>query len=216
MSLIASVYFIGIALYISSLAAFVFKKKIRSEKITLLLLRTHFVLLAITLCLAILWSFKIHLTFPVGELIPFWLTLLSAILISGFSNLKSFALKFYFGCIFITHLFFSIVIVIPFIGIGLIMLVYHPFFPPDPADYETDKFRIQEESIGFMAPKDGPAIYFKCGLYELKRKPELEPMYDLDSVVLEKIDEKNVRLKFYSPDDNTLRIQTVTVSCGCL
>ncbi|MCW3104612.1 MAG: hypothetical protein JWO09_3052 [Bacteroidetes bacterium] len=210
-------YFFGILLFIASLVRVVMEKKSMSGQFISYVIKGHFICLALTAFLIFLWSFNIHLPGKVLEILPFWLFIFSGVFVFGFARLHSFK-KAWFGFVFFAHLFFSLIAIIPFIGTGITIRIYS-YFMPDDSSFETEQFRIQEEVRGIMSPMGSPYVYIKCGLYELKYETDIEPVYNLDSVSLQKLDDKNMLLRFYDSDDprsESGRVQNDTIACGCL
>jgi hypothetical protein len=210
----AALYFSGIALFIAAAVAAVMRKKISSPGFISGLLKFHITCLVITIALIVLWSINIHLPGQVPEIFPFWLFIFSGIFIFGFTTIKL-PEKVWFGFVFFGHLFFSVIVIIPFIGIAITFLVYSYFLVEVP-EYESKQLRTQQDIRGIMSAMRSPNVYIKCGIYELKRETHIEPVYRLDSVTLLKLDDKNVLLKFYDSDGSMPRLQTDTVACGCL
>ncbi len=211
---IVILYFLGIILFVASVLAAVTKKKISSSKIIRYLTIFHFITLILTVLLIVLWSFRIHLPGQILEVIPFWIFIFSGIFIFGFTRIFGLK-KVYSGIIFFTHLFFSLIVLIPYLGFGLAFPVYS-YFIPDRVIYESSQLRVQDNVRTFMSRNYNPYIYFKCGLFELKRQAHTGPVYQLDSVALKKIDAKHVKLDFYrfkGGSAGTIKSDTITCEC---
>jgi len=186
MGTVEFIFFFIIALYAASLLALIFKKR-WDGRFKRILKIINLVSLGCTLLLAILWIFDLHLKSATAEVLPFWIFMSSAVALFGLTTTKALE-KIIYGVLFFAHLLLTAILIIPFLGIAITSSIYAPFIPHE-VIYENSKIIIADEVAGSMAAAPSPTIYIKGKLFAHKFKTYSEPMYGIDSVSLEPIDE---------------------------
>lgn len=201
-----------VLIYVASLIGTIRKKKLEGlfKKVFKIINLTA---LFLTLVLIILWSFNRHLSNLTIEIIPFWTFIISSIIIFGLSVTNKIE-KIFYGTIFFGHLFLTVILIIPFIGLGITSMVYSPFWT-DRILYQDKKVIITEETMGFLAPKPCPTVYIKCGLFSHKFNTNLSPVYTLDSVSLKRIDNANIEIEIHGDKEYIERQSKQILNCKC-
>ena len=192
MSIPVIIFFFIILLYIASLIPAIRKNKFQGQfkKVFKIINLTA---LFLTIVLIILWSFNRHLANLTIEIIPFWTFIISSIILFGLT-ITSKIEKVFYGIIFYGHLFLTVILIIPFIGVGLTSMVYSSFWT-DYILYEDKKVIVTEEIVSILAPKPSPTVYIKCGLFSHKFKTNLSPIYRMGKVSLKKIDDNIIEIE---------------------
>ena len=149
-----------------------------------------------------MWSFQRHLNNLTIELLPFWVFIISSISIYGLTEINKLE-KVLFGAIFWGHLFLTAILIIPYIGLGISLIVYSNFLP-DRILYNDEKIIITEESRLVMSPKSSPKVYIKCGLFSNKYDTDLSPIYSLDSVSIRQIVRGKLEIQILNSQDSTI------------
>jgi len=165
----------------------------------------------ITIILIIMWAFQRHLTNLTIELIPFWVFIISSISIFGLTEINRLE-KVLYGIIFWGHLFLTTILIIPYIGLGISLIVYSNFLP-DRILYNDEKIIITEESRLVMSPKSSPKIYVKCGLFAHKYDTDLSPIYSLDSVSIKEIIGRKLEIRILNSRDSTIEKTVIKNNC---
>jgi hypothetical protein len=178
----AIIFLLTITTYAASLAALVMEKKANGLFKKALRLG-NWIALSLTLILITFWTFNLHLSALSLEIIPFWAFIFSAIALFGLTDLTKKEKAFY-GFFFFGHLFLTVILIIPFIGIGLTYLVYYPFLT-NKATYEDNRLIVVDEAIGILAAKPSPTIYLKHGLLARKYQTNAYPVCKVDSIWLD-------------------------------
>lgn len=191
------IFFFILFIYVVSLVTALAKKKFNGlfKKIFRTINRTA---LGLTIILIILWFFDIHLSNLNIEIVPFWTFLISSIILYGLTKMTQ-GEKIFHGLFFFGHLFVIIILVIPFVGLGIASTIYSPFLI-DYVLYEDDRLIVTDEMGGFLSMKPSPTIYLKNGLLSHKYKTEASPIYEIDSLSLVSYKDK-IHLMIY--DDTT-------------
>ena len=204
------IFFFIVLIYVASLVKAIRKKKFEGifKKVFKIVNLSAFFL---TLVLIILWSFNRHLSNLTIEIIPFWTFIISSIIIFGLTVTNKIE-KIFYGIIFYGHLFLTVVLIIPFIGLGITSMVYSPFWT-DGILYQDKNVIVTDEVSGFLAPKPSPTVYIKCGLFAHKFKTNLSPVYTIDNVSLKKFDENTIEIEI---DGDEGRKDKQTLNCTCL
>lgn len=181
MSLSTLTFFFILFIYIASLVSIFIKKKFDGlfKKVFRVI---NWIALCLTLIFILLWSFDIHLSNLKLEIIPFWTFLISAIILFGLTKLDK-SEKTIYGVFFYGHLFLTVILIIPFIGIGISSMIYAPFWT-DSILYEDNKVIIADEASGFLSMKPSPTVYIKNGLFSHQYKTDADPVYSIDSASL--------------------------------
>lgn len=215
MEISAIVFFFIIFIYVASLVTMIFKKKLGGlfKKIFKII---NLIVLILTLMLIIMWSFHRHLSNLTIEVIPFWTFIISSIIIFGLTTTNKME-KIFYGIIFFGHLFLTVILIIPFIGLGISSIVYSHFLP-DSILFTDKKVIVVDEQKGFLAAKGSPTVYIKFGLFSQKFETNISPVYSIDSVSLKKIDNNKIEIKICSDKDNFLDSEKTKqiVDCKCL
>jgi hypothetical protein len=167
----------------------------------------------LTVGLILLWSFNIHLNILSVETIPFWLFIISSLILFGLTETRDIERTFY-GLIFYGNLYLSLLMVIPFLGLGIISKVYSPF-NPDLIHYQDANIIVTDEMGGFMAPKPSPTVYLKCGLFLHKFKTSLPPVYTVDSVSIVKIDQHTIEIEIHGDSQSSSQHNKQIINCNC-
>ncbi|WP_026905466.1 hypothetical protein [Pedobacter glucosidilyticus] len=207
------IFFFIILIYVASLVTAIRKKKFEGilKKVFKIVNLTAFFL---TLVLIILWTFNRHLSNLTIEIIPFWTFIISSIIIFGLTVTNKIE-KIFYGIIFYGHLFMTVILIIPFIGIGITSMVYSPFWT-DSILYQDKNVIVTDKTSGFLAPKSYPTVYIKCGLLSHKFKTSLSPVYSIDSVSLTKIDNTKIEIEIHGDKEDMDRKSKQTFDCNCL
>lgn len=207
------IFFFIVLIYVASLVTAIRKRKFEGifKKVFKIVNLTAFFL---TLVLITLWSFSRHLSNLTIEIIPFWTFIISSIIIFGLTVTNKIE-KIFYGIIFYGHLFLTVILIIPFIGLGITSMVYSPFWT-DSILYQDKNVIVTDETSGFLAPKPCPTVYIKCGLFSHKFKTNLSPVYSIDSVSLNKIDNAKIEIEIHGDKEDMDRKSKQTLDCNCL
>jgi hypothetical protein len=195
------IFFFIIFIYVASIFA-VFTKKNANEFFKKALRIINWIALIFTVAFIILWFCGIHLSELEIEIVPFWTFLISAIMLFGLTKLRK-GERIFYGVFFFGHLFLTVILIIPFVGIGITTMVYAPFLT-DSILYEDTRLMVTDETSGFLSPKPSPTIYLKDGLFSRKYNTAVHPVYAVDSISLVN-DNGNVHVIIYE-DTNSVNI----------
>lgn len=199
--------------YLASLLAELFQKKLEGvlkKAIKIINLSS----LLVTFILFVFWIFNKHLSNLAIEIIPFWIFILSSMLIFGLT-VTSRLEKVFYGIVFFGNLLMTIMLIIPFIGIVFFYKIYSPFWT-DNILYQDKKIIITEDISGFMSPKPSPTIYIKKGLLSVKFKTSLNPIYDVDSVACRTLNDNTIEIEVYEDKKDGLdkpNMQRAIIEC---
>lgn len=205
-----SIFVLIVVIYFISLLFKVRKYKIgRAGK--KIIFQLNITSLFLTLILIIIWGLHKHLSNLTIELLPFWVFIITSISIYGLTEINKIE-KMFYGFIYWGHLFLSVLLVIPFIGIGIMLMVYSNFIP-DSVYYEDRKIIITEELRLMMSPMGSPKIYIKSEPFSTKYETDLNPIYSVDSVYLQKTDNETIEIKIINNKDNIIDSATINLNC---
>jgi hypothetical protein len=213
MDIIVIIFFCIVLIYVASLVTAIREKKF--EGIFKMVFKIiNLTALFLALFLIILWSFDRHLSNLTIDITPFWTFIISSIILFGLT-VTSRIEKIFYGIIFYGHLFLTVILIIPFIGVGITLIVYSQFWT-DTILFQDKKIIVTEETIGFLAPKPCPTVYIKCGLFSHKFKTTLSPFYTIDSVSLKKIDNDKIEIEIHGAKADTEVQSKQTLNCNWL
>lgn len=142
-----------------------------SDRITRFLLILVRVLLAAMILLFVLSQVDMYLKSYWLPRILFWIWLYATIALSAFGNKKLMpaAERFFYRLIFWIPLILTFVLFVPFIGIGIWVLLY-PRLIADPSmiAYADSSIRIEESRLIFLGPAPPLDVYQKKGFFAYK------------------------------------------------
>lgn len=163
--------------------------------------------LLVSIALFVLSYYNIYLRGYWAPRIIFWVWFFSAMVLYSFGDRKVFfkVEKLFYDILFFLPLTFFPLVMIPFVGGGIILLFYVAFIGDESMVlYSSDTIRIEQPYIRFMSPDPPIAVFRKDNLFSYK-DTVIDIMYNekLDSLRVEEISPDSIKLVYYNNTDNS-------------
>lgn len=157
--------------------------------------------LPLFIILLILSEYNIYLRGYWAPKIIFWVWFLSAMLLFAFGIKKEFYKieKIVYKILFFLPLMFFPLVLIPFIGGGIIVLFYASFIGDNSMIlYASDNIRIEQSYVSFMGPPPTIDIYSKNNLFSYKDTTlDIQFSEKFDSIKVQELSSDSIKILYF-------------------